>query len=349
MSIINEKNVTPNKLALLSAFSISALVLFVFLLTASNYLFISIACGIIFICSYGIIFITIEKFFYRKIKLLYKFISQTKAGVKEEALREIVMPHITIDQVSEDVMTWADEQKVNIENLEKNEQYRKEFLMNFAHEIKTPIFTVQGYLHTLKDGAINDLNVRDKFIANAIKGIDRLSSLAASIDEITKFEKGDLSLNKEKFIVQDLIQDVFQEFSLDAEKMNLGLNIKDGYETPVMVLADKQKIKQVLVNLINNAIRYSKQGGFVNASIYTIDSENVYVEITDDGIGIDKEFVPRIFERFFRTDSGRNRNAGGSGLGLAIVKHIIEAHGHTVTCRSALGVGSSFGFGIDKG
>ena len=348
MYFINEKNITPQRLALWCALFISGIILVILVIAEFFWQYLLLDLAIVFIAAYLVVYYTIERFFYRKIKLLYKFISQTKAGAKEETLREIVMPHTTIDEVSADVIKWADEQKKSIEVLEKNELFRKEFLMNFAHEIKTPIFTVQGYLHTLADGAINDENVRDKFINNAVKGIDRLSELVKNIDEIAKLERGVLEIQKEKFVMQELVHDVFQEFQLEAEKQHLHLSIKEGCESAVSVSADKVKIKQVLVNLINNAIKYCKEGGHITAGIYVIDNENVYTEITDDGMGMAEEYVPRVFERFFRTDSGRSRNAGGSGLGLAIVKHIIEAHGQSVTCRSALHVGSSFGFGLNK-
>jgi two-component system, OmpR family, phosphate regulon sensor histidine kinase PhoR len=348
MSIINEKNITAKQLALYCASLISFVVLFILLLAGVQYTFLIVSIIIVFFASYLSFYYTIERFFYRKIKLLYKFISQTKAGVKEESLRDIVMPHTTIDQVSDDVLKWANDQQKEIEILEKNEMFRKEFLMNFAHEIKTPIFTVQGYLHTLADGAIEDSAVRDKFIGNAIKGIDRLGLLVKNIDQIAKLESGVLDVIKEKFVIQDLIMDVMHEFDLDAEKNQVQLSIKAGCESDVIVFADKLKIKQVLVNLINNAIRYSKKDGHVTAGIYVVDNENVYIEITDDGEGLAEEHVPRVFERFYRTDNGRSRNAGGSGLGLAIVKHIIEAHGHSVTCRSSLHIGSSFGFGLSR-
>jgi two-component system, OmpR family, phosphate regulon sensor histidine kinase PhoR len=348
MSIINEKNITARQLALWCAFVISTMVTILLLISSVTNIFLFVSIIIVFGTSFFTFYYTIERFFYRKIKLLYKFISQTKAGVKEEALRDIVMPQTTIDQVSDDVMKWANEQKKEIEILEKNELFRREFLMNFAHEIKTPIFTVQGYLHTLSDGAINDIAVRDKFINNAIKGIDRLGLLVNNIDQIAKLESGVFVMQKEKFVIQELVMDVIHEFQLEADKNKVNLAIKAGCESDVTVFADKQKIKQVLVNLINNAIKYSKEKGHITAGIYIVDNENVYIEITDDGDGIAEEHVPRVFERFYRTDSGRSRNAGGSGLGLAIVKHIIEAHGHTVTCRSSLHIGSSFGFTLSR-
>jgi two-component system, OmpR family, phosphate regulon sensor histidine kinase PhoR len=346
MPLFNKKNVTTGLLSFWCAFIVVVVTAIVLLFAKMPMMFFLSSLFAIGIISYFIFRYAIQYFFYDKIKLLYKFISQTKAGVREESLRDIVMPHLTMQQVEDDVEKWAKDHSLEIDNYEKNELYRREFLMNFAHEIKTPIFTVQGYLHTLQDGAINDLQVRDKFVSNAIIGIDRLGELVLQIDEIAKLESGILEISKQKFVIQELINTVIQEFELQAKNGNLTLQIKQGCEGNTEVFADKQKIKQVLVNLINNAIKYAKPNGKIEAGIYSIDDNNVFVEISDDGIGIAEEFVHRVFERFYRTDTGRSRNKGGSGLGLAIVKHIIEAHGHHVTCRSKIQVGSSFGFGL---
>ena len=228
--------------------------------------------------------------------------------------------------------------------LRANELFRKEFLMNLAHELRTPIFTVQGYVETLLNGAIDDASVNKKFLANASKGIDRLVQLVDDLNEISQLESGKVEMQKEHFIIQDLISDVFEEFSLRAKEKNISLTYKKGTEGALNVIADKQKIKQVLVNLISNAIKYGTEQGTVTAGCYVMDDKHIYIEVSDDGVGIEEEHLPRIFERFYRADRSRSREIGGTGLGLAIVKHIIEAHNQTVTVRSKVGVGSSFGF-----
>jgi two-component system phosphate regulon sensor histidine kinase PhoR len=220
--------------------------------------------------------------------------------------------------------------------------------MNLAHELKTPIFAAQGYIDTLLNGAIHDDNVNITFLQKAGKSIDRLSDLVTDLDEISKIESNQLPINKSSFMIQDLIKDVYEELSQKATIKKIKLGIKKGCEQDIEVVADLLKIKQVLVNLIENSINYGKENGETNAGVYIVDSKQVFIEITDDGIGINDEHISRVFERFYRTDSARSRNAGGTGLGLAIVKHIVEAHNHSVTCRSKLDVGTSFGFTLDR-
>ena len=259
------------------------------------------------------------------------------------------MPQKSIEEVREDVEQWATQKRDEIEVLRANEQFRKEFLMNLAHELRTPVFTVQGYVETLLNGAIDDPNVNRKFLSNANKGIDRLVQLLDDLGEISKLESGKIPIIQESFVIQDLVKDVFEELSLKAKNKNVQLSIKAGTERPLIVYADKPKIKQVLVNLVENAIKYGHEGGNVIAGFYEVDDKHIYTEISDDGPGISEEHLPRVFERFYRADRSRSRDIGGTGLGLAIVKHIIEAHGQTVTVRSTPNVGSSFGFSLEKG
>jgi two-component system phosphate regulon sensor histidine kinase PhoR len=246
------------------------------------------------------------------------------------------------------VANWAEARKVEIEQLQSNEAFRREFLMNLSHELKTPIFTAQGYIDTLLSGAISDDKVNMQFLQNAEKSIERLSDLVTDLDEISKLESNTLPIHKTIFIIQDLIKDVFQELAQKAAAKRITLTIKNGCEQDIVVYADTMKIKQVLVNLVENSINYGKEAGTSSAGIYVVDDKQVFIEITDDGIGIAEEQIPRVFERFYRTDPARSRNAGGTGLGLAIVKHIIEAHNHTVSCRSKTDVGTTFGFSLDN-
>ena len=302
---------------------------------------------IIFIGSYALIQFTLEKFIYRKIKLIYKLIHHTKATKKEEMYFKYILPQKGIDEVREDVEQWAEKRNEEIELLRQNEAFRKEFLQNLAHEFKTPIFAIQGYVDTLLNGAMEDEEVRKKFLENTSRNVDRLVNLMDDLDEISKLERGEQLLYKQNFVIQDMIRDVFDSLSLAASQKNIRHIIKKGCETPIVVFADKEKIRQVLINMVENAIKYGKLGGTIVASCYKTDERNVLVEVSDDGIGIEEEHLRRIFERFYRTDAARSRDRGGTGLGLAICKHIIEAHGHSIHVRSTLDVGTTIGFTLD--
>ena len=302
---------------------------------------------IIFIGSYALIQFTLEKFIYRKIKLIYKLIHHTKATKKEEMYFKYILPQKGIDEVREDVEQWAEKRNEEIELLRQNEAFRKEFLQNLAHEFKTPIFAIQGYVDTLLSGAMEDEEVRKKFLENTSRNVDRLVNLVDDLDEISKLERGEQLLYKQNFVIQDMIRDVFDSLSLAASQKNIRHIIKKGCETPIVVFADKEKIRQVLINMVENAIKYGKLGGTIVASCYKTDERNVLVEVSDDGIGIEEEHLRRIFERFYRTDAARSRDRGGTGLGLAICKHIIEAHGHSIHVRSTLDVGTTIGFTLD--
>jgi two-component system phosphate regulon sensor histidine kinase PhoR len=290
----------------------------------------------------------IQRFIYRKIKLIYKFISQTKATKREEFYYKSVLPQNSIEEVSEDVEKWAMQRKQEIEVLRQNEAYRKEFLQNLSHEFKTPVFAIQGYVDTLLNGAMDNPEVNRKFLENASRNVERLANLIDDLDIISSLESGQQQLHLSEFVIQDLIREVYDSLSIKAADKNAKCVIKKGCEAPIMVHADKEKTRQVLINLVDNAIKYGKQNGFIEASVYDTDGKNILVEISDDGIGIAEEHLPRIFERFYRTDYGRSRNIGGTGLGLAICKHIIEAHGHNIHVRSKLDIGTTFGFTLSK-
>ncbi|MBK6819650.1 MAG: hypothetical protein IPG85_08730 [Bacteroidetes bacterium] len=240
---------------------------------------VSITFISVIIFSYILIHYVLQEFIYRKVKLIYKFISNTRATQREEFYNQEILPQKSLDEVKEDV---------------------------------------------------------------------RLAELVSDLDEISKLESNRIPILKQEFVIQDLIKDVYQELSQKASLKGIKLTLKKGCESPIEVFADKQKIKQVLVNLIENSIKYGKQNGETSAGIYEVDNKTIFTEITDNGTGISEEHVLRVFERFYRTDTARSRSEGGTGLGLAIVKHIIEAHGHSVNCRSKLDVGSSFGFTLDK-
>ena len=338
------KNYTPVQLALLNALVITLCGFLITLLFSENVVFTIILSIVLFGVSFLLTRFLVDKFLNRKIKLIYKFIHQPKASKREEFFKKTILPQQSLEEVGEDVLLWADQRKAEMEMLEKNEIFRKEFLQNLSHEFKTPAFAIQGYLETLIAGAIDVPEVSKKFLGKAFQNTERLIHLISDLDEITKLESGKQELFIQRFIVQDLINEVFDSLSFKAEAKKIKCFIKKGCEQPLTVEADKEKIRQVLTNLVDNAIKYGNPEGKVEASIYQTDDRNSLIEISDDGIGIEEEHLSRIFERFYRTDYGRSRNIGGTGLGLAICKHIIEAHGQIIHVRSKTSVGTTFGF-----
>ena len=341
--MLKSKNLSPQQLALVITLPATFLFALVFLFF-SGYLYYAISLFIVlFVAFYLTTVWLLKRFLYDRIKLIYKQITITKASKREELYQKI-LPQKTLEEVGEDVDKWAAQHTEELEVLRKNEAYRKEFLLNLSHELKTPIFAIQGYVDTLLGGALHNPDVNEKFLTNASKNIERLVNLLDDLDEISKLEMGEQKLHKENFVLQDVVREVFEALTLKAESRNINCLLRKGSESPVTVFADKEKIKQVFINLVDNAIKYGKQNGEVEVSIFKIDTNRVLVEITDNGFGISEEHLPRIFERFYRTDNARARQIGGSGLGLSICKHIIEAHGETIHVRSKPDVGTTFGF-----
>src|SRR6187402_1355072 len=345
--MFSAKNITPRQLA-----AFTALVLAVPIGSLIGYVEKSWWIGlvffaVIFACSYFFISFMLERFIYRKIKLIYKFIYQTKATKKEETYYKYILPQKSIDEVREDVEKWTEENKQEMEVLKQNEQFRREFLQNLSHEFKTPVFAIQGYVESLLSGGMHNPEINKRFLEKTEKNVERLTNLIQDLDEISKLERGELVLTKTNFVIQEFIKEVFESLSIKAEKQQIGFSIKKGCESPLTVFADKEKIRQVLINLLDNSIKYSKQGGHIVASMYKVDEKHVLVEISDDGMGIPERHLQRIFERFYRTEGGRSRDITGSGLGLAICKHIIEAHGQTIHVRSTEGVGTTIGFTLE--
>jgi two-component system phosphate regulon sensor histidine kinase PhoR len=346
--MFNTKNLSPQQLSLYTACLFSVPICFGFYIVRPEWWIAIVAFVITFIGSYALIQFTLERFIYRKIKLIYKYIYQTKATKREEIYYKNILPQKSIDDVRADVEQWAARKKEEIETLKSNEAYRKEFLQNLAHEFKTPIFAIQGYVDTLLDGALDNPAVNKKFLENAARNVDRMVALVSDLDEIAKLESGEQPLYKKSFVIQDLIKEVYETLSIKTASRHISCSIKKGCDPPVTVFADKEKIKQVITNLVSNSTKYGKEeNGHVVASIYNTDGKHVLVEISDDGGGISEEHLPRIFERFYRTDRGRSRNIGGTGIGLAICKHIIEAHGQTIHVRSKPDVGTTIGFTLD--
>lgn len=345
--MFRNSNLTPVRLAAINAFAISLLAGLAVFFFGKKWETAVGSFAVLFLISYLLIRYFTEKFIYRRIKLIYKFISQTKATPRQELFYKSVLPEKSLEEVRKDVEEWATQKKEEIEQLRKTEQYRKEFLQNLSHELKTPIFAIQGYVDTLLSGAMNKEELAKKFLSSASRNIDRLVNLVNDLDEISRLESGEQLLSKQNFTIQELIQDVFEALSLKATEKSIRLQIKKGSEAPVIVYADKEKIRMVLINLVENAIKYGKQNGLVSFSSYKMDDGYVLIEVSDDGHGIQEEHLPRIFERFYRTDLARSRKEGGSGLGLAICKHIIEAHGQRIHVRSTPDVGTTFGFMLE--
>ena len=236
--------------------------------------------------------------------------------------------------------------EINI--LKDQENYRREFLGNISHELKTPLFTIQGYILTLLDGAMKDKKVRQKYIIRAAKGVDRLISIVKDLDLITQFESGIKTVDKSKFNIYELVDNVFELMEFEAEKNNISLQTEKDENNPNYVYADKERIIQVLTNLVVNSIKYGTENGFTKVVVENSDNENLLIKVIDNGEGIEEEHLPRLFERFYRIDKNRSRKKGGSGLGLSIVKHIIEAHNQQIFVKSEVGVGTEFSFTLSK-
>ena len=345
--MFSTKNISPRQLSAFTAFVLAVPVSVLIGYAEKSWPIALICFVLLFICSFLLISFVIERFIYRKIKLIYKLIYQTKATKKEETYYKYILPQKNIEEVREDVEQWAEEHEQEIELLRKNEQFRKEFLQNLSHEFKTPVFAIQSYVDTLLQGALENPEVNKRFLEKAAKNVERLSNLINELDEISKLERGELILYKQNFVIQDMVKEVFESLSMKADTRHIKFNIKKGCESPLTVHADKEKIHQVLVNLLENSIKYGKQGGNIVASMYNTDGKHILIELSDDGIGINEKYLPRIFERFYRTEEGRSIDVTGSGLGLAICKHIIEAHGQTIHVRSRENIGTTIGFTLD--
>jgi len=297
----------------------------------------------IFVISFSIIQVRVEKYIYRRIKKIYDDVSLLESS-------SFTADPVTTDMrtLTEDIEKFAKDKKIEIETLKIREEYRKDFLGNISHELKTPLFTVQGYILTLLDGALEDKAVRKKYLQRAQKGVERLIYIIKDLDLITKLEVGDLNLELSDFDIIELIQSVFELVEMKAGKKNISLTFDMNYETPIYVRADRDKIQQVLSNLIVNSIKYGHPDGTTEVSVENLIRNKVIVRITDNGEGIPGEHIPRLFERFYRVDKSGSRKEGGSGLGLSIVKHIIEAHGEKIYVESVVDVGSEFSFTLEK-
>ncbi len=302
--------------------------------------------GFAIVCYFFSFFIIqrrVEKFIYKRIKKIYDDVSLLDASTLNPE-------RVTTDMetLTKEVERFAKDKKLEIESLKVRENYRKEFIGNISHELKTPLFTVQGYILTLLDGAMKDKSVRKKYLQRANRGVERLIYIIKDLDMITKLEVGDLNLLKEDFNIIELVQNVFDLIEMKAAKKNISLVFDIDYKDPIFVNADRERIQQVLSNLIVNSIKYGKNDGTTEVSIEGLIKNKVIVRVTDNGEGIESEHIPRLFERFYRVDKSGSRKEGGSGLGLSIVKHIVEAHDEKIYVESQIGIGSEFSFTLEK-
>ncbi|MEC8636898.1 MAG: ATP-binding protein [Bacteroidota bacterium] len=284
----------------------------------------------------------IERFIQNKIKNIYNDLSPSGVSMNQQIIQS------DMEVLRQSLQKFADDQNLEIESLKEKENYRKEFIGNISHELKTPLFTIQGYVLTLLEGAIKDKKVREKYLKRTAKGVERLIYVVKDLDLITQFESGIKTIDRSSFDIKQLIENVFDLIEIQAIKNKISIGFDKEYRESFQVFADEERIQQVLTNLIVNSLKYGVKNGKTEVSLEEINEEKILVRISDNGEGIAEEHLPRLFERFYRVDKSGNRKAGGSGLGLAIVKHIIEAHQEKLLVESTPKVGSEFSFTLQK-
>ncbi len=333
---------------LTTAFFLIGLLIHKYLPFAQDNLIFIFGLSVVFAgLSFLIYFNFLKIFIYNRVRVIYKNIQKTK--VKQKDLqKEYLMKDGIIDEVELDVQTWVTEQNKEISNLKNLEEYRRNYLGNVSHELKTPVFNIQGYIHSLLDGALHDPKINETYLRKAAQNTERLQVILEDLDAISRLESGELILEFQKFNIKDMVLSVFDDLSLIAKKNKVNLGFKKGSIDDFIVYADKENIRRVLSNLVLNGIKYGNEDGNVSVGFYDMD-KTVLIEVSDDGIGMSQKHLNHVFDRFYRADKHRSRSQGGSGLGLSIVKHILEAHKQRITARSTPGVGSTFGFTLAKG
>ena len=316
---------------------------FLYFYYSLNPVIISVFAAGCYLFSFIVIQYRIEHFIYKRVKKIYDDLTLLESS-------SFSQQPITTDMatLTQEIDKFARDKKIEIETLKVREEYRKEFLGNVSHELKTPLFTVQGYISTLIDGAMDDRKILEKYLKQANKGVERLSYIIKDLDMITKLEIGDLSLDFETFDIVEVVRNVFELLEMKAAKKKITLTFDLDYQYEILVYADKERVQQVLTNLIDNSIKYGNKKGTTEVSIENLIKNKVIIRITDNGEGIHTDNIPRLFERFYRVDQSGSRKKSGSGLGLSIVKHIIEAHNERIYVESELGVGSEFSFTLEK-
>lgn len=346
------KNATPLSVTRASSIVISSFV-FIGLLVAKlvyadsvDWLLVVLIPVLTMIVSYIIFYQVLENFLYRKIKLIYKTIYDTKVP-EDEKEKSIKMSEDVLSDAEYQVLEWKKNKAREVIRQKKLENYRKEFLGNVFHELKTPVFNIQGYLETLIEGGLDDPKINMKFLQKARKNVKRMTEIVDDLQMISNLEDGSFSMMESKFDIYRLASEAIESHDIRAAKKGIVIEFKEGCEVPFQVVGDRELIYQVLNNLITNSIKYGKEHGRTQIGLYDM-NEKILVEVSDNGIGIDQKHLERIFERFYRADKDRSRELGGSGLGLSIVKHIIEAHKQQVNIRSTKGVGTTIGFTLKK-
>jgi len=346
------KNLTPNQIALSSSLLLGILTLFTLLIVSNfssdrlQWHVILLPTVLTVVIGYFIYRYFLERFIYRKIKNIYKTIHNLKSQ-SGSISEKIKLNEDLLSNVDAEVNEWALNKVEEIDSLKQRAKYRREFLGNISHELKTPMFNIQGYLESLLDGGIDDKDIIAKYLRKASENVDRLNTIVDDLETIAHQEDGVFELAIVKFDIHKLIASVFEELDSKAAGKDVKLDFKPDCDRPFFVNADKEKIRRVVINLIDNSIKYGNQGGNTLIGFYEM-GDNILSEISDDGMGIKESLLPRLHERFFRVDKSRNREHGGTGLGLSIVKHTIEAHGQSINVRSSLGIGSTFGFTLQK-
>ena len=344
------RNISPKDLSFRLALLISVVITLIgslinFYSNEFNIFFIFLLFVSSIVISYAVILWGISQFIDKKFRLIYKTIHNLKLGLKREPLT-LDMSEDIFGKIREEVIEWDKNNRKEIERLTDQEEFRRDFLGNVSHELKTPIFSIQGYILTLLEGGLEDDTINRSFLQKAEKSINRMIEMVDDLDEIAKLESNRIELNLQPFNIVNLANEVVEAVEYKAKKKGIKLSVSN-QSSSVIVTADAAKITQVLTNLLMNSINYGKEGGKTNIRLYDL-AENILVEVKDNGKGIAEEHLPRLFERFYRVDKGRSRADGGSGLGLAIVKHIVEAHKQTINVRSTLGEGATFSFTLKK-
>lgn len=345
------KSVSPKVLLLIAA------VVFALITSAGAVIYVQLTAGqvrlnwafgglIISFVTSGLMLLFINALLFKKIELLLTTVKNFRSQ-SDKPPTNIEYSGNEIDNLNLEILAWADDRKNEIERLKKLEVYRKEFLGNVSHELKTPIFNIQGYVLTLLDGGLEDASINRNYLMRAEKSVDRMITIIDDLEAISQLETGELQLEQERFDIVALAKDVVDAQELKATAKGIILTMIEELR-PLFVLADRFRIRQVIVNLIVNSVKYGKEYGETQIRFYDT-GDTITVEIADNGIGISKEHLPRLFERFYRVDKSRSREQGGTGLGLAIVKHIIEAHSQTIKVMSTEGVGTVFSFTLKKG
>lgn len=346
------KNPTPHQIAVSSALLVAFLVTIISIIISYAQIKLSpilegVLNGILAFSAALFIFrYYLKKYIYRKVKVIYKTIHKQKlaTSAKED---DIDISADIMKEVEAEVEAWAESQEMEIRQLKTWQEYRRKFLGDISHELKTPIFNIQGFLETLLDGGLEDESINRTYVSRAAKNVERLNTIVEDLEIISRLESGELILDIQKFDIKTLAEEVFEDLELKASDANISLIFKLGADRGFSVLADREYIRQVLINLVNNSIKYGNADGATKVSFYDMD-KNVLIEVADSGIGIPEKHLKHVFDRFYRVDKSRSREQGGSGLGLSIVKHIVEAHKQTINVRSTQGIGSTFGFTLQK-